>query len=332
MKIGKGKEAAMKLPPMTAIRHFTAAASHLSFKEAARELCVTEGAISRQIKLLEEYLGCTLFLRLHRGVQLSDEGRKLYDVTDQALFQIAQVTDEILGGVSNFTLSVTTSFAIRWLMPRLSGFEALYPNIPISLQTVTYPGTAQSRRFDASIIYQLGDPADKTSRVPENSELIMIEWLLPVCAPGYLEKKSVKDGKTERESSGKALLLQDLKDHRVIFNEPTGRDWRSWAVKSGDVELALDRALKFEHDDTAIQAAVAGHGIALANLAYVSNELKLGSLVPAVACEALPIGAHYLVTEKAKTGLSHVEIFRDWLMAIAESFKAEITTLSQLKQ
>ncbi|WP_120497291.1 LysR substrate-binding domain-containing protein [Kiloniella sp. EL199] len=326
----------MKLPPLTAIRHFTAAASHLSFREAARELCVTEGAISRQIKLLEEYFGCALFLRVHRGVQLSDEGRKLYDVTDQALFQIAQVTDEILGGVSNFTLSVTTSFAIRWLMPRLSGFEALHPSIPINLQTVTYPRTAQSRRFDASIVYQLGDPADKTSPVPDNSELIMIEWLLPVCAPGYLsgyqEEALVKNCKTNRENGKHTLLLQDLKDHRVIFNEPTGRDWRSWAIKSGDVELALDRALKFEHDDTAIQVAVAGHGIALANLAYISNELKLGSLVPAVACQVLPIGAHYLVTEKGKAGLSHVETFRDWLMTTAESFKAELATLSLPKQ
>ncbi len=312
----------MKLPPMTAIRHFTVAASHLSFKEAARELCVTEGAISRQIKLLEEYFGCALFLRLHRGVQLSDEGRKLYDVTDQALSQIAQVSNEILGGVSTFTLSVTTSFAIRWLMPRLSGFEVLYPHIPISLQTVTYPGTAQNRRFDASIIYQLGDPAEKTSPVPENGELIMIEWLLPVCAPGYLEEHLVMNDIHE-----KALSLQDLKDHRVIFNEPTGRDWRSWAIKSGGIDLALDRALKFEHDDTAIQAAVAGHGIALANLAYVSNELKLGSLVPAVACKALPIGAHYLVTEKGKTRLPHVETFRDWLMTMVENFKAEIAML-----
>ncbi|KLN61643.1 hypothetical protein WH96_04710 [Kiloniella spongiae] len=317
----------MKLPPMTAIRHFTAAASHLSFKEAARELCVTEGAISRQIKLLEEYFGCALFLRLHRGVQLSDEGRKLYDVTDQALFQIAQVSDEILGGVSNFTLSVTTSFAIRWLMPRLSGFEALYPNIPINLQTVTYPGTVQSRRFDASIIYQLGDPSDKTSTVPENGELIMTEWLLPVCAPGYLELQTVGN-----DHISKTLLLKDLKNHRVIFNEPTGRDWRSWAIKSGEVELALDRALKFEHDDTAIQTAVAGHGIALANLAYVSNELSLGSLVPAVACKALPIGAHYLVTEKSKARLPHVETFREWLMTTVERFKAEIAMQPLIKQ
>ncbi|KKJ78473.1 hypothetical protein WH95_02010 [Kiloniella litopenaei] len=312
----------MKLPPMTALRHFNAAATHMSFKEAARELCVTEGAISRQIKVLEEYLGCALFLRLHRGVQLSDEGRKLFEVTDQALFQIAAVSDEILGGVSNFTLSVTTSFAIRWLMPRLSGFEAQHPNIPISLQTVTSPGTSQSRRFDTSIIYQLGDPADKTSSVPENGELIMLEWLLPVCAPGYLEKNS--PGNFHHE---KAFPLQDLKNHRVIFNEPTGRDWRSWAMKSGDVELALDRALKFEHDDTAIQAAVAGHGIALANLAYISNELHLGSLVPAVDVAPLPIGAHYLVTEAGKVGQTHVEIFRNWLMATVADFKEEISTL-----
>ncbi len=294
----------MKLPPLTAVRHFTAAATHLSFKLAAKELCVTEGAISRQIKLLEQYIGSALFVRVHRGVQLTDEGQRLYAVTDNALFQIAQIAEELRGVVPQFTLSVTTSFAIRWLMPRLSHYESLHPNHPVNIQAVSYPELSPVKRFDASIIYLLGDPYEGQVRVPDNAERFMVEWLLPVCAPSFLEKN-------------KPLQLGDLEHHRIIFNEPTGRDWRSWAGKLDDAKINLDTALRFEHDDTAIQAAVAGHGIALANLAYIRNELDMGSLVPAVACEPLPIGAHYLVSEPGKASLSHVQIFRDWLIKSA---------------
>ncbi|MEH6631689.1 MAG: LysR substrate-binding domain-containing protein [Halopseudomonas aestusnigri] len=294
----------MKLPPLTAVRHFNAAATHLSFKVAAKELCVTEGAISRQIKLLEDYLGSLLFLRVHRGVQLTEEGQKLYAVTDNALFQVAQVAEELRGVVPQFTLSVTTSFAIRWLMPRLTKYETLHPNHPVNLQAVSYPELTANKRFDASIIYLLGDPYENKVRVPDNAERFMVEWLLPVCAPSFLEKH-------------KPLQLWDLDNHRIIFNEPTGRDWRSWAGKLDDAKINLDTALRFEHDDTAIQAAVAGHGIALANLAYISNELEMGSLVPAVACEPLPIGAHYLISEPGKAALTHVKAFRDWLVKSA---------------
>ncbi|MFD2205877.1 LysR substrate-binding domain-containing protein [Kiloniella antarctica] len=294
----------MKLPPLTAVRHFTAAATHMSFKRAAKELHVTEGAISRQIKVLEEYIGSALFMRVHRGVQLTDAGQRLHAVTDNALLQISQIAEELRGVVPQFTLSVTTSFAIRWLMPRLSHYEALHPNHPVNLQAVSYPELSPVKRFDASIIYLLGDPYENQVRVPEGAERFMVEWLLPVCAPNFLKY-------------GAAFRPQDLEHKRIIFNEPTGRDWRSWAGKLDDAKINLDTALRFEHDDTAIQAAVAGHGIALANLAYIHNELDMGSLIPAVACDPLPIGAHYLVSEPGRAVLPHVKAFRDWLIKSA---------------
>ncbi|WP_020591353.1 LysR substrate-binding domain-containing protein [Kiloniella laminariae] len=300
----------MKLPPLTAVRHFNAAATHLSFKLAAAELCVSEGAVSRQIKLLEDYIGCSLFIRGYRGVELTEEGRRLYAATDSALLQIAQTAEELREAVPLFTLSVTTSFAIRWLMPRLGRYEAEHPNHPISLQTVTYPDKLPGRVFDASIIYRLGNPYDAGAVVPENGQMIMVEWLLPVCAPGFLDHVSL-DQKRPFE-------LAELAEKKIIFNEPTGRDWRSWAGKLPGASINLERALRFEHDDTAIQAAVAGHGIALANLAYINTELSMGSLVPAVACDPLPIGAHYLVSPAGKARLPQVSAFRDWLLKIAQ--------------
>lgn len=270
---------------------------------------MSEGAISRQIKLLETYLGIALFVRQNRGVILTKEGQKLYAATDPALMQISQAAEDIRGTAPQITLSVTTSFAIRWLMPRLIQFETAHPDIPVNIQTVTHPQSAIGRSFDASIIYLLGNPENGNNQRPEYGELLMVEWLLPVCSPGFLADVDRID-------------VAGISNHRIIFNEPTGRDWRSWASKLAGASLNLETALKFEHDDTAIQAATAGHGIALANLAYIQNEIEMGSLVPAVKCDPLPIGAHYLVCEPGRAKLPHINAFREWVKETASRFVA----------
>lgn len=294
----------MKLPPLTALRHFNAAATHLSFRQAAEELCVTEGAVSRQMKLLEGYFDTQLFERVARGVRLTDAGLQLHAGSGAALQQIAAISDELLGAASQFTLSVTTSFAIRWLLPRLNLFEQAYPNYPINLQAVKDPTFVARQQFDASIIYALGNPFDTDVTPPTNGHRIMVEWLQPVCSPTLL------DGSVP-------LSPMDLEQFRIIFNEHTGRDWRHWLGVMTSAKVRLETALRFEHDDTAIQAAVAGHGIALANMAYIRNELEMGSLVPAVGCDPLPIGAHYLVSSPSKSDLPQVKAFRQWIIDCA---------------
>lgn len=268
------------------------------------EFCVTEGAVSRQIKLLEQYYGQPLFERAGRGVRLTDTGRRLLSVIGPAIQHISQVSEEIRGYTQQFTLSVTTSFAIRWLLPRLADFEAAHPNFPINLQAGKNPRDIPGMRFDASIIYVLGNPYDPKAIVPENSHFIMAEWLLPVCSPVLLGEE-------------KPILPSSMEKYRLIFNELTGRDWRLWMECVPEANVQFDTALRFEHDDTAIQAAVAGHGVALANIAYIGNELKMGSLVPAVDHTPIAIGAHYLVSEPDRTGLPHVKAFRNWLVASA---------------
>ncbi len=290
----------MKLPPLKALVYFNAAAEHMSFKAAALDMHVTEGAVSRQIKLLEQYHGQLLFERVGRGVRLTDTGRRLLSVSEHAMRQISQVSEEICGYAQQFTLSVTTSFAIRWLLPRLADFEAKQPNYPINLQTRKNPREIPGIRFDASIIYVLGNPFTSSASIPENSHFIMAEWLVPVCSPMLL-------------ADAKCIPLSSLEQFRLIFNEPTGRDWRLWLESVPEAKVHCDTALRFEHDDTAIQAAVAGHGIALANLAYIENELKMGSLVPAVDQTPIAIGAHYLISEPDRAELAHVMAFTLWL-------------------
>lgn len=295
----------MSLPPLNALMYFNAAASQMSFKAAAAACFVTEGAISRQIKRLEQFYGQALFERSGRGVRLTETGRRLHAVTQTTFESISQVSEEILGAPPQLSLSVTSSFAIRWLLPRLADFEALYPDYPIALQSCKVPRELPERRFDASIVYVIGSPHEESLAPPANGDLIMEERLLPVCAPRLL-------------TQGRAVSPEALGQFKVIFNEATGRDWRFWMTRVPEANVQLSAAIRFEHDDTAIQAAVAGHGVALANMAYIDNELAMGSLVPAVNRGPVAIGAHYLVCEPSRRAQPHVVAFREWLLRAAK--------------
>lgn len=294
----------MRLPPLTAVKYFTVAAKHQNFKKAAAELFVTEGAVSRQIKLLEEYYGNNLFDRVHRGVKLTDAGKKLYSVSFVALNNISDVSHELIANCSPINISASTSFAIRWLMPRLPHFERKNPDIFINLQTVRGYDLENKSVFDASIIYIIGNPQDILSKNNFNKKLVLVEWLIPVCSTAYTEKHG-------------PINVFELNKHRIITNEETGRDWCAWNKLMPEAKLDLDSALIFEHDDTAIQAAVAGHGIALANLAYINNELQSKSLVKAVECDPFPIGGHYLSIANKKRNEVDLDIFCEWLLKSA---------------
>ncbi len=294
----------MKLPPLTALTYFNAAALNLSFKAAAKQFCVTEGAISRQIKLLEQYYGQPLFVRARRGVKLTDVGQRLILISGPAIQKIFQISEEIRGFSPQFTLSVTTSFAIRWLLPRLVNFEATHPNFPINIQAAKNPQEIQGIDYGASIIYVLGDPYQSGAIPPVNGHFIMAEWLIPVCSPALLDE-------------GKSIPPSSMERFRLILNEPKGQDWRLWMKSIPTAKVQFDSAIRLEHDDTAIQAAVAGHGIALANVAYIDNELKMGSLVPIINHSPVAIGAHYFICEPSYFEQLDVKEFKDWLMKSA---------------
>ena len=294
----------MKLPPLKALTYFNAAASQASFKAAASQLSVTEGAVSRQIKRLEDYFGHALFERAGRGVRLTSRGEKLFSVSTNALQKIADVSAEIREVDTQLKLAVTTSFAIRWLMPKLIEFETLFPEYPVNLHAEKGIKLSSHSSFDTRIIYQLGNPFQDVNTAPEHSEFIMAEWLQPMCSPALLKH-------------GKPLSSAKLKNHKIILNEPTGRDWKVWLKSNPGTTVNFDTALRFEHDDTAIQAAVAGHGIALANRAYIEKELENNLLVPAIDVEPLPIGAHYIISMPNRYNSPVVKAFRQWLLSKA---------------
>jgi LysR family glycine cleavage system transcriptional activator len=290
----------MKLPPLTALHYFTVAAEHLSFVKAANELHVTEGAVSRQMKLLAQYYEKPLFIKKGRGIELTENGDILLQTALPALQNISQVSDSLLAEDNELRINVTTSFAIRWLLPKLNDFECRFPQYIVRMQASTSAASIADKAFDLRINYFL-----KPEIVaPKKQRKLLDEWLLAVCSPSYLSLLN---------KSGKPIELSKIHTAKLILNEMTGRDWRLWAEKLGLGKLAIESALKFEQDDVAIQAAVAGHGIALANVAYVKRELSLGSLVPATRQTAMVVGAHYIQIDNSAINNNAVQAFAHWL-------------------
>ena len=299
----------MILPPLTALHYFAVAAKHLSFVSAAKELNVTESAISRQMKLLASFYAQPLFIKKGRGIMLTENGRLLLSVAEPALQSVSQISTVLLADDAQLSLNVTTSFAIRWLLPKLAEFEKSHPSYKVQMQASTSDDSIRGKVFDVQICYFLNAQAAEQKKLQK----FMDEWLVAVCAPSYLE--------THTQTSTELFSLEQLAKQRLILNEMTGRDWRLWAEKLSLASLPISSALKFEQDDVAIQAAVAGHGIALANVAYIQRELSLGSLVPATEQAPIVIGAHYLNVIPTRQEAKIVQAFCNWLIATANSDK-----------
>ena len=292
----------MKLPPLTALHYFTSAATHLSFSQAALELHVSEGAISRQMKLLAEYYGKALFQKSGRGIILTSKGSLLLSVALPALEDVAVVSAQLQAASTQLTINVTTSFAIRWLLPKLASFERLYPQIEVQLQASSSAESTRGKSFDVQINYQL----QSSGAAKKHRRKLLDERLLAVCAPSYLLE-------------GNIINLSQLHSKKLLLNELTGRDWRLWSELLNLTPLPIERALKFEQDDVAIQTAVAGLGVALANTDYIERELRMGSLVPATSQQAIVVGAHYVNVDPIAASSMAVQAFVDWLFSEVEN-------------
>lgn len=285
-----------RTPPLNPLRVFESAARCGSFKAAAAELCVTEGAISRQIKVLEQYLGVRLFHRGGGQTGLTEAGDRLFPPARDALAQLRRAVEELVEQNKVLHLQTGTSFALRWLMPRLAGFELEHPEIKLSLQTASGDLRIQQwAHLDASIVYLLDAP-----RGDHRLHHIVDEYLVPVCSPASLDGRAY-------------LSMQDLAQQRLLFNDPTGRDWRRWSSVTGVPQLRWNHAMRFDSDDAAIQAAVAHHGIALSNLIFITEEIKRGTLVPATDIAPIVIGAHYLYLAPERENEPSVETFLNWV-------------------
>jgi LysR family glycine cleavage system transcriptional activator len=300
-----------RLPSLNAVKSFEAAARHESFTKAADELCVTQGAVSQQVKALEAELGLRLFNRERQRLVITDAGRHYLEVVRDALDRLADGTRRLLDRQKSGALTVTTSpsFAAKWLVHRLGRFAATHPEIDLrisaSLQHVDFV------REDVDLAIRHGDGNWPGLHVVR----LCTEELFPVCSPRLLE--------------GRRGLVRpaDLK-HQVLLHHADTTEWARWLEAAGVGGIDLDRGPVLNESSMTIDAAVDGQGVALARTALAAFDLLAGRLVRPFG-PALPVSfAYWIVGPKTTSGLPKIKAFREWLIAEAADDLKRVTALA----
>ena len=276
---------------------FDSAARMGSFSAAARELNLTQGAISRQIHALENQLGVALFKRAGKTVQLTEVGKVYLQEIHTALRTIRNASlnaiTNPLSGVLN--LAVLPTFGTRWLMPRFSSFLKKHPDITVNFVTKLTPFDFQGENVHSAIHYGEPDWPDTTST------FLMGEKAIPVCSPNLLERHPIRNA-------------EDMSSLPLLHLTSRPNAWKDWFALN-NIVLPQNHGMLFEQFSIVIQAAVAGIGMALLPIFLIQNELDRGELM---MIQNLPLissrSAYYLVTPTDKSDYAPVVAFRNWLL------------------
>lgn len=286
------------LPSLKALRTFEAAARHSNLTRAAEELGVTQGAVSRQVRLLEDRLDVHLFTRVGKRVELTAEGRRYLGPLTRALNMIEAATIDVLatrGGSRVLKISTLPTFGMQWLVPRLASFRKQQPNILASMYTSNRPVDLVAENFDLAIRYGDGRWADVIS------ELLLAEDIIPVCSPKLLKNK--------KPFSDPVKIFKHVLLHTVT--RPAA--WAEWCDCAG-VELnVLPYGVEFEDFFMTVQGALAGLGIAILPRLLILDHLNCGSLVAAYPLAAPSKASYYLVGHPARWDDPAVTVFRQWI-------------------
>ena len=288
------------LPPLNALRSFEAAARHQSFTRAADELCVTQGAVSHQVKALEAELGLKLFNRGLRGLAITEPGRNYLAAVQDAFDRIALGTDRLLQRQQAGIVTVSTSpdFAAKWLVSRLGRFSEAHPEIELKISATMHHADFAREDVDLAIRHGAGD------WVGLDAVNLCSEELFPVCSPALLRSRR---GLRNPEDVLQFPLLH-LDDHRY---------WSRWLEAAGASGEGLLHGPVFNHASMLIDAAVDGQGVALARTALAAADLINGRLVRPFET-ALPLKKTYwIVCPQATSSMPKIAIFRKWLLAEA---------------
>ena len=293
-----------KLPPMNSLVAFEAAARHLSFTRAGRELLVSREAVSRQIRILEDHLGVKLFARLYRALELTEAGRALQLVVGKSLANIARTaaTLQRAGRPSKITVTATIAIASFWLTPRLPRLRARHPDAEIRVIVSDAPLDMVAESFDVALRYGDGNwPGHKATRLFDVHSF-------PVCSPGYL--KNAIPIRTPENLLEHTLLNLDGTPHSL-------ENWNWWLVESGVHMPASCRILGFDSYANVIQAALDGQGIALGFSRIVDGLVSRGDLVRPIPSSFSKGCAVYLVVSSGVTLAPVAQDFFDWVLAEA---------------
>ncbi|QNM96080.1 LysR substrate-binding domain-containing protein [Chitinimonas koreensis] len=293
-----------RLPPLDALHVFSVVARTRNMSRAAETLFVTQSAVSRQVRQLEEHLGTALFVRQARGIELTVAGQRLLPAVEQAFDGIRRAVDALAERPTDLKFKLPPTLALRWFLPRLPDFQARHPEIEVRMSTASFSQIHFEREdFDAAIVAGTQEPADC------HTELLFNEELTPACAPALAARL-----RTPADLAGEAL----------IHLSPDHADWRAWLALAGVSHPALASGPSFELSDMAANVAGQGLGVAIADPLLIADDLRHGRLVTPFPDLLIKTDYRYwFACPRARRHEPAIEALRGWLRAEIEASLAE---------
>jgi LysR family glycine cleavage system transcriptional activator len=296
---------AERYPPLNALRTFECAGRRLSFVHAAEELNVTPGAVSRQVKALEEWLGAALFYRRHKQVLLTPLGRSYLQSVSEPLERIVSATERAVQQNSERPVAITCypTFALRWLVPRWGRFYDKHPEIDVQLTTSLQP--VDFARGDADAAILVGEGPESWPGL-DAVKLLDVD-LFPVCSPALC--------------NGSEALRQptDLARLTLLHGTPRRQDWQRWLDFAGVPGIDANSGVTFDSLNLSIQAAVEGLGVAIAVGGLVAEDLAAKRLVRPFGPTRRSRRPFHFVFPSDRLRNRRLRAFKDWLSAEAAS-------------
>lgn len=293
----------MRLPWLGTLVAFESAARLASLKLAAAELSLTPGAVSRQVKSLEQSLGAALFVRSHNAIEMTPNGRVFLAHVEGALAELRKGAREISSRPAKLTIRAPITLTQRWLIPRLDDFRNDHPGIDLRFRTVNAP---TSDGFDIEISYMRGTPKPGDA----SGGVFLVDYTMPICPAENLK------GRKGRMRPGDVLALP------VIQDTVDGWSWRRWCENVGVPFEPKAGTLVFDTDEAAIDACLSGLGVAQASMAFVSDVLRARAARLPCPSTATILGAYFAVTHIPSR---KAEAFVTWLKA--EGNQSSLDTL-----
>ena len=290
-----------RLPPLNSLKCFEAAGRLLSFTEAARELNVTQAAISHQIKVIEEYLGVSLFDRYPRRLALSEQGKALLPDVTEAFDRVSQAIGALSQEQYSNLVSVrlAPSFAAKWLSPRLKYFWLQFPEIDLCLFHAHDAVDFEREEIDIAVTYGKGDwpgvVADK---------LLGLDFF-PVCSPVFMH-------------NDKPLIKLDNLRYYSLLHDASYECWRDWIELAGVQGIDSDKGTIIDDTNVLIQAAIDGQGIALGSTTFVEDHLEAGRLVKPFDINLVNEFCYFVVCPESHLKNPAVRAFKEWLLSLVD--------------
>lgn len=281
--------------PLNALRVFETVARHLSFTRSADYLCLTQGAVSRQILALEEYYGFALFTRHAKGLKLTAEAEQLLPAVQESFARLEEVSLRLTRQRTELSLKVPTC-VMRWILPKIMAFQTQHPDIQMQLTTTWHHDVDfRAEAFDAAIIYGAPPPADVSAIK------LFDEALTPVCAPSTFDNKPL-------------YTAQDLAGHTLLHPTRDHRDWKMWLSFANANDISSTAGQSFETLDLATNAAVQGFGIAIGDYELAGEDIENKRLLMPFPDILLATGAaYYLVYPDCVAHQHKMVTFSAWI-------------------